>query len=67
MHIDAMDGAARIAAVTLLAGALAGCGGFGSREATSPEVTLPEELVVEAKGRRRKHVHAYWDGCAYVV
>lgn len=27
----------------------------------------PEELVVEAKGRRRKHVHAYWDGCAYVV
>jgi len=27
----------------------------------------PEELVIEAKGRRRKHVHAYWDGCAYVV
>jgi hypothetical protein len=27
----------------------------------------PEELVVEAKGRRRKHVHAYWNGCAYVV
>ncbi len=27
----------------------------------------PEELVVEAKGRRRKHVHAYWDGCAYIV
>jgi hypothetical protein len=27
----------------------------------------PEELVVEAKGRRRKHVHAYWDGCAYVI
>ena len=27
----------------------------------------PEELVVEAKGLRRKHVHAYWDGCAYVV
>jgi hypothetical protein len=27
----------------------------------------PEELVVEARGRRRKHVHAYWDGCAYVV
>jgi hypothetical protein len=26
----------------------------------------PEELVIEAKGRRRKHVHAYWDGCAYV-
>ena len=27
----------------------------------------PEELVIEAKGRRRKHLHAYWDGCAYVV
>jgi hypothetical protein len=27
----------------------------------------PEELVVETKGRRRKHVHAYWNGCAYVV
>ena len=27
----------------------------------------PEELVIEARGRRRKHVHAYWDGCAYVV
>ena len=27
----------------------------------------PEELVIEAGGRRRKHVHAYWDGCAYVV
>jgi hypothetical protein len=27
----------------------------------------PEELVIEAKGRRRKHVHAYWNGCAYVV
>jgi len=27
----------------------------------------PEELVVEAKGRRRRHVHAYWNGCAYVV
>jgi hypothetical protein len=26
-----------------------------------------EELVIEASGRRRKHVHAYWDGCAYVV
>jgi hypothetical protein len=28
---------------------------------------VPDELVVEAKGRRRRHVHAYWDGCAYVV
>jgi len=27
----------------------------------------PEELVIEAKGRRHRHVHAYWDGCAYVV
>jgi hypothetical protein len=27
----------------------------------------PEELVVEARGRRRRHVHAYWEGCAYVV
>jgi hypothetical protein len=27
----------------------------------------PEELVVEARGRRKRHVHAYWDGCAYVV
>ncbi len=27
----------------------------------------PEELVVEAKGRRRRHVHAYWDGCAWLV
>jgi hypothetical protein len=27
----------------------------------------PEELVIEATGRRRKHVHAYWDGCAYVI
>jgi hypothetical protein len=28
---------------------------------------VPDELVLEAKGRRRRHVHAYWDGCAYVV
>ena len=28
---------------------------------------VPEELVVEAAGRRRRHVHAYWEGCAYVV
>lgn len=27
----------------------------------------PEVLVIEAKGSRRRHVHAYWDGCAYVV
>jgi hypothetical protein len=27
---------------------------------------LPEELVVEARGRRR-HLEAYWDGCAWVV
>ena len=28
---------------------------------------VPEELVLEAEGRRRRHVHAYWEGCAYVV
>jgi hypothetical protein len=28
---------------------------------------LPEELVVEARGRRRWHLEAYWDGCAWVV
>jgi hypothetical protein len=27
----------------------------------------PDELVIETSGRRRKHVHAYWNGCAYVV
>ena len=27
----------------------------------------PEELVIEVRGRRRKHVHAYWEGCIYVV
>ena len=27
----------------------------------------PEELVIEARGRRRKQVHAYWNGCVYVV
>ena len=27
----------------------------------------PEELVIEASGRRGKHVHAYWNGCAYVI
>jgi hypothetical protein len=27
----------------------------------------PEELVVEVTGRRRKHVRAYWNNCAYVV
>jgi hypothetical protein len=27
----------------------------------------PEELVIEAKGRWRRHVHAYWNGCAYVL
>jgi len=28
---------------------------------------LPDELLVEVRGRRRKHLEAYWDGCAYVV
>jgi hypothetical protein len=27
----------------------------------------PDELVIEASGRRRRHVHAYWNGCAYVI
>ena len=27
----------------------------------------PDELVIETSGRRRKHVHAYWNGCAYVL
>jgi hypothetical protein len=27
---------------------------------------LPDELVVEARGRRRR-VEAYWDGCAWVA
>jgi hypothetical protein len=27
----------------------------------------PDELVIETSGRRRKHVHADWNGCAWVV
>jgi hypothetical protein len=27
----------------------------------------PDELELDVGGRRRKHVHAYWEGCAYVV
>jgi hypothetical protein len=27
----------------------------------------PNELELDVGGLRRKHVHAYWDGCAYVV
>ena len=27
----------------------------------------PEELELDVGGLRRKHVHAYWNGCAYVV
>jgi hypothetical protein len=27
----------------------------------------PEELRLELKGRRSKHVEAYWDGCVFVV
>ena len=27
----------------------------------------PKELHVDARGRRRKRVEAYWDGCAWVV
>jgi hypothetical protein len=32
-----------------------------------PRLGEPDELVIETGGRRRKHVHAYWNGCAYVV
>ena len=28
---------------------------------------LPEELVVELRGIRRRRVEAYWNGCAYVT
>jgi len=28
---------------------------------------LPDELVVEAHGRRSRRIAAYWDGCAWVV
>jgi len=45
MHMDAIARAASIAAVALLAGALAGCGGSGSGDAATPEATLPEELL----------------------
>jgi hypothetical protein len=27
----------------------------------------PDELELDVGGLRRKHVHAYWDGCAYVI
>ncbi len=43
--MDAIARAASIAAVALLAGALAGCGGSGSGDAATSEVTLPEELL----------------------
>lgn len=29
--------------------------------------TLPEELVVVLRGRRRPRIAAYWDGLAYIV
>jgi hypothetical protein len=28
---------------------------------------LPDELHLELRGRRRKRVEAYWDGCAFVA
>jgi hypothetical protein len=28
---------------------------------------LPDELVVEARGRFTRRVEAFWDGCAWVV
>ncbi len=29
--------------------------------------SLPKELWVEVRGRKRPHVRAYWDGLAYVA
>jgi len=29
--------------------------------------SLPEELELQLRGRRRPHVEAYWDGCAYAI
>ena len=29
--------------------------------------SIPEELVVEMRGRRRRRVEAFWNGCVYVV
>ena len=45
------------------------------RRVSSEEIELyldqrlrePVELELDVGGRRRKHVHAYWEGCAYVV
>jgi len=28
---------------------------------------VPDELHLDVHGRRRKHVAAYWDDCAYIV
>jgi hypothetical protein len=27
----------------------------------------PDELRLELKGRRRRHVEAYWDGCVFAI
>jgi hypothetical protein len=27
----------------------------------------PDELRLELRGRRRRHVEAYWDGCVFVL
>jgi hypothetical protein len=61
------------AIVLLETSSAAGEGPFRRVEAEGIELYLdarlgePEELVLEAGGRRRRHVHAYWNGCAYVV
>lgn len=35
---------------------------------TDPAIRrLPEELELQLRGRRRPHVEAYWDGCAYAI
>jgi hypothetical protein len=28
---------------------------------------LPDELLLDVKGRRRKRVEAYWNGCAFIT
>ena len=29
--------------------------------------TLPEVLEIDVRGRRRPHIEAYWNGCAFVA
>jgi hypothetical protein len=32
-----------------------------------PKLRLPRELHLEARGRLRRRVEAFWNGCAFVV